>query len=601
MERIFEYIRKMIIDIKVTFYRFALVPALLAVITILVSLQIENVFTDDRQRIIQRLIFSAIAGAFFGTALEFLCERFIRLKTKRIYLQGVTLLFAVLYYFFMTSNSEISLVSTIRLIVICFALFAFYIWIPSYKNTTIFSNNALAHFKASFISLLYSLVLALGFVAIFFAIDLLLVKLDNDIPAHIANIMGTFFFPLYYLALLPDFNSNEERMLEKSKVSSIYPKFLEILVSYIALPLITLFTGVLTIYLVKIVVTFIWPVGQLGPMLLWYSAVGLFLYVLCGKLENRFSLFYRRFFPFALIPLVCLQLYSVFIRVNAYGITESRYYLILFGIYSIVCAAALILMKGLKPGVITILAAAFAIISIIPPIDAFTVSRTSQVNRVETILMRNNMLSSGKVIPNAGIPGKDKVEITNITNYMFRMKHTSKINWLPSDYNQYQDFQKVFGFSEAYGAVDAEPTGITYYSGLIDQKLPMDIAGYTSELKVSLYKYTDNTANEITFVLGGETYKLEINYLSDDDIEFSTVDSNGKKQVWLTLKAHLEKLVTEQKINQKVTISPADLTIDTASDNLKMRVILQNINFQIDKDNKISEISAEALVLFGEK
>lgn len=601
MSRMKEYIKKILRDIKATFTRFALVPVFLAAITVLVSLQIENVFPDDKRRIIERLILAAIAGAFFGTALEFLCERFSKFKKYRIYLHGITLLFPVMYYFLMTSDGDVRFMTAIRLIVICFALFAFYIWIPSFKNTTVFSNNALAHFKACFISMLYSLVLALGFIAIFFAIDLLLVKLDNDIPVHIANIMGTFFFPLYYLALLPDFNSSEERMLEKSKNSSLYPKFLEILVSYIALPLITLFTGVLTIYLIKIVITLKWPVGQLGPMLLWYSAVGLFLYVLCGKLGNRFTLFYRKFFPFALIPLVCLQLYSVFIRINAFGITESRYYLVLFGIYSIVCAAALILMKGLKPGVITILAAIFAIVSIVPPIDAFTVSRTSQAHRVESILVQNQMLSSGKITPNADIPGKDKLEITNIMNYMFRMGHTSKVDWLPANYNQYQDFQKVFGFGEAYGAVNPEDTGITYYSGMIEQKLPMDISGYTAGLKISFYKYTDNNANETAFELGGRTYKLVIKYLADDDVEFSVVDSSGKKQVWLALKAQLEKLVAEQKINQGVTISPSDLTMDAVNSNLKIRVILQNINFQKGKDKTIGDINGEALVLAGEK
>lgn len=600
MERVLEYIKKMLRDIKVTFIRFALVPVFLAAITVLISLQIENIFPDDKQRILERLIFSAIAGAFFGTALEFLCERFSRLKTNRIYLQGITLLFSIMYYFLLTTNGDAGFMATIRLIVICFALFAFYIWIPSQKNITVFSNNALAHFKACFISILYSLVLALGFIAIFFAIDLLLVKLDNDIPAHISNIMGTFFFPLYYLALLPDFNSSEERMLEKCKTSSIYPKFLEILVSYIALPLITMFTGVLTIYLIKIVLTLKWPVGQLGPMLLWYSAVGLFLYVLCGKLDNRFILFYRKFFPFALIPLVCMQLYSVFIRINAYGVTESRYYLVLFGIYSIVCAAALILMKGLKQGIISILAAIFAIVSIITPVDAFTVSRTSQAHRVETILIRNHMLSSGKIIPNADMPGKDKVEITNIMNYMFRMGHTSKIVWLPADYNQYQDFQKVFGFSEAYETVNAESTGITYYSGIIEPTLPMDISGYTTGLKVNFYKINGNT-NEAVFNLGGETYKLSIAYLFNEDVEFSAVDSSGKKQVWLTLKAPLDKLVAEQKMGQGTPISPSDLTIDAENGDLKMRVILQSINFQKGKDTAIDEINGEALVLVGSR
>lgn len=222
--------------------------------------------------------------------------------------------------------------------------------------------------------------------------------------------MGTFFFPIYYLSLLPHFNSGMEEDAAKRESASSYPRFLEILVSYIAVPLITVFTAVLAAYLLKIIVTLKWPVGELGPMILGYSSVGLLLHVLCGRLTNRFAVLYRRFFPIALIPLVAFQLYSVFIRINAYGITESRYYLMLFGIYSIVCAMYLIATKNLQPGAIAILAACFAVLSVLTPVDAFTVSRTSQTARLEAIFARNGMLAQGKVVPGRNVPVGDKME-----------------------------------------------------------------------------------------------------------------------------------------------------------------------------------------------
>ena len=596
-----KYIKKMYGDIKETFVRFAPVPFILALITVMVSLLIENVFTGDWERIVERMVFSAIAGVFFGTALVFLRERFTGIKIKGIFSFGIVLLFSVLYYFLLTSDNDVEFVETVRLIVICFSLFAFYIWVPSFKNKAVFSNNALAHFKACFISILYSLVMALGLLAIYFAVDLLLVSLDNDLPAHIANLTGIFFFPLYYLALLPDFCSNEERKQEKCRTASMYPKFLEILVSYIALPLIMLFTGVLVIYLVKILLTLKWPVGQLGPMLLWYSAVGLFLYVLSGKLENRFTSYYRKFFPWVLIPLVLLQQYSIFIRINAYGITESRYYLVLFGIYSIVCAIALLLTKGLKPGLVSILAAVFAVVSILPAINAFSVSRASQIHRLEVILSQNSMLTSGQVVPNADIPIKDKAEITNIMNYMNRMGHTSGIKWLPSDYGQQQDFKALFGFGETYGTVETDESGITYHNGAIDPALPMDVSGFAVGLNAHFYKNDDGSNTEYAFKLNGEDYSVRISETADGDVEISLLNAAGSRQAFLTLKDRLEKLVSEKKLDQGWLVSPADMTMDTDGGNLKMRVILKNINFQMDRDQTISEINGEAFVLVGEK
>ena len=248
---------------------------------------------------------------------------------------------------------------------------------------------------------------------------------------------------------------------------------------------------------------------------------------------------------------------------------------------------------------IAILAAIFAIISILPPIDAFTVSRASQRNRVETILVRNGMLSSGQIKPSSNLPADDKIELTNIMNYLFRMGHTSKIEWLPADYNQYQDFQKVFGFSEIYENAYPEVPEIEYYNGIIDQKIPMDIAGYEVGLKAGFYQYTDYTPDEAAFELEGKTYRLNITYLDNHDVEFSIESSTGEKLVRLTLSAQLEKLAAEQKLNKGSLIPPSDLTIDSIGGDLKLRVILQTIGFHKDSKNAIINIDGEALVLVG--
>ncbi len=125
----------------------------------------------------------------------------------------------------------------------------------------------------------------------------------------------------------------------------------------------------LLIYFVKILVTLNWPSGQLGPMVLGYSAAGLVLFVLASLLENRFAVLYCAFFPKILIPVVIMQLVSVGIRLNAYGVTESRYYVALFGVFSIVIGVLLSVRgKNTRNGIIALLAAGFALVSILLPL-----------------------------------------------------------------------------------------------------------------------------------------------------------------------------------------------------------------------------------------
>lgn len=603
MGRFNEFLQKSLSNVKETLFRFPPVFFYFPLITVLISLKIEKVFPDSAQTL-NRLIFSAIFGALFSIASQFVCERFKMLKPLKWYLYGSSLVLSALYYLFLTSPNKVDGYMLVRIFVISFALIAFFLWIPSYKNRQAFPGIALIYFKSFFISALYTMILILGFQAIYFAIDLLLVKLDYNIPQHIFNVFGTFFFPIYFLSLLPSFNSEERSMVEKYETAARYPQFLEVLISYIAIPLIAAFTGVLLVYFFKIIITFKWPVGELGPMVLGYSAVGLILYVLSGKLENRFASFYRAYFPFALIPLVCLQLYSVFIRVNAYGITESRYYLILFGIYSIVCAVFLLRLKGKGHAAIVILAACFAIVSIIPPTDAFTISRLSQSSRVLAILDHNDMLSDGKIVPNSKISDTDKVELTNIMNYLYRMDHITSLECLPTNYEP-KDFQKVFGFSEYYKPVTLARGSVSNLYAGADTQMPMDISGYKVMLRTPFFNNVNvndekNYVKDISFNMDEKTYTLKTDCSAKDNVIFTICDPADNQLETVSLKAPLKKFLESGSLNTKDLYPPSALTIDSDGDNLRMRIVILYVNLRWTGKTSFEDINGEALILIGE-
>ena len=89
-------------------------------------------------------------------------------------------------------------------------------------------------------------------------------------------------------------------------------------------------------------------------MILAYSAVGLVLFVLASRLSNRIAVLYKFIFPKVLIPIVGMQLMSVSIRLRAYGVTESRYYVALFGIFSLAVGLILTLRPKTKNGIIAV-------------------------------------------------------------------------------------------------------------------------------------------------------------------------------------------------------------------------------------------------------
>ena len=589
MNKIFMFFRKISGNLKTTVVRFPVVLIFLAFISVNVSILIEGNF-ESQEQLITRMIFAAIIGAFLGTAAQFLSERFERISKYQLIIQTSTFILAAIYFFMLTTDDRYSQAMFIRLFVCSFALFAAYLYLPSAKNEVIFGNVALVHFKSAFTAILYGIVLYLGLTAIYFAIDLLLYKLDREIIQHMANIVFIFFTPVYYLSLLPKFNSKDESDIRKTEGVSLYPRVLEILVSYIVIPLITVFSAVLIIYFIKILITGIWPVGQVGPMVLGYSAVGLFIYILGSKLDNKFNLLFRSIFPFVLIPLVIMQLVSSYIRINAYGVTESRYYVVLFGIFSIVCSLYLILSKKKNPNTIVILAACFAVVSIIPPVDAFNISRKSQTDRIEEILIRNNMLSENKIIQKSDISNEDKYELTNITNYMSRMGYLRTLDWMPEKYYEeneyYNGFKNIYGFSQYYDRQypGEEPR---YAYAMLDTNSPIDISGFETMFKINIYNDTNTKEQTVgTYTINNKDFVVKQKSDESGELTLIITDEKNNEVIEISTK-DLFIRITDKPYEPKSMLPSEDLTINAENDNIKIKIIFENINIERPSNEKI--------------
>lgn len=580
MSRIRNFISSIVYNLKTTVIRFPLTIVFLASLSTVMFLIIEDYSSLDID-LLSRYMFAGIFGALLATAVRFMLEKFEGLKNSFLF-YGLTILLTAGYYYFLT-NDEFSNKMFIHLLVISFALFAAYLYLPSSKNAVNFGNVALAHFKAAFTSLLYGIVLYIGIAAIIGAIDILLYDIDYKSYAHAANIIFIFFTPLYYLSLLPKFNSTDENDDAKKEISFIYPKFLDILVSYITIPLITAFTAVLIIYFIKILATGVWPVGQVGPMVLGYSAAGYFIYILSSNLNNKFSVLYRRLFPLILIPLVVMQMVSSYIRIDAYGITESRYYVVLFGIFSIVCAFVLIFTKKKNPNTIVLLSAIFALMSIIPPVDAFTVSKNSQERRLTEILVRNNMIVDGEIDKKSDISNEDKFEITNISNYMQGMGYLDDMDWFPDKYadNYWGNFRNIYGFEQYYDTGYPGREETLYLNAMLNENEKINIEDYDMFFKIYIHNKREPDAELGEFTLKGKNYAIKQIFDEKGYITI-TVSDDSNTLIEIPMKEFIDGLF--EKANEpKGLMDQETLTIETQNDELKVKLLINDIN--VDKSD----------------
>src|SRR5699024_4615611 len=122
-------------------------------------------------------------------------------------------------------------------------------------------------------------------------------------------------------------------------------------------------------------------------------------------------------------------------------------YVILFGIFATIAGIVFSFMKPRNNGIIAIVLLILATISIVPPIDAFTVSKNNQINLLEEKLEKNNMLEGNEIIPNENTSEEDKIIITKIANYVESTGYTDDVSFYPDNFNVYNDFQNTFGFA----------------------------------------------------------------------------------------------------------------------------------------------------------
>src|SRR5699024_10613474 len=197
-------------------------------------------------------------------------ETFFTKHLKRVLLMGVAILVTIGYYFVIHQPDYFNIETSTKSIVFLFALLIVFIWIPSVNQDIAFHESFMAAFKAFFTALLFSMVIILGMEAIIFAIDQLIVTINNKMYAHVLNIVLTLLAPSFFLSLIPLYPSKQQELTieqQEKLFRAIYcPKTFYILISYIIIPLTMVYTVILLIYVLLNITGDFWKDNLLEPM-----------------------------------------------------------------------------------------------------------------------------------------------------------------------------------------------------------------------------------------------------------------------------------------------------------------------------------------------
>lgn len=401
----------------------------------------ENILSRDRLEIFSRISMILALGIPLSLSIRVFFEKRHLLSVKyKIVTYVLAIVGLSLYYIFLLKNLHMT--SYLRYTAVTISLYCMFAFIPYFykkKNYEIYIIKLLGRF---FITYLYSMILYAGLIAMLFTIHkLFLIEISNTIYFDIWLIVLGIFAPTFFLGDIP--KNNEE--LEPT----CYPKALRILLLYIVMPLLTAYSVTLYIYFAKILLTMQWPEGIVSHLVMWYSIIGIVVIFSIYPLrdENQWTKKFIRFFPIFVLPLLAMMFVALGIRINAYGITESRYFCLLIGLWILGCMVYFIAKKHARMIVLPISVAILSLLSVVGPWNCFSVSALSQTMRFEKILMKYNIIEDGKINKIVqGISTDDKNEIRNIISYFTSRQKLSDLKCLPQDFNTGQ-MKSVFGFS----------------------------------------------------------------------------------------------------------------------------------------------------------
>jgi len=540
------------------------------------------------------------------TGLCFFTERYTIKPIAHFF--AIVLLFALAVWYFYSIPIEMSNLAVAKYFILSLALHLWVAFAPFVKHREIqgFWQYNKSLFLRFLTASLYSGVL-------FGGLALAIVAVDQLFEAHIADenyarlwiLIATVFNTWFFLSDLPEDVSS-------LNPSQDYPKGLRVFTQFVLLPLVTIYLMILYVYMFKILVTANWPQGWVSYLVIGFSTAGILALLLVWPLQNderyKWIKVYVKYFFLALFPLILMLGFSIYIRVSQYGITENRYFIVVLALWLLVNAIYFLTssVKNIKVIPMTLFFA--AIFSGFGPWSAFSISESSQVNRLMEIAEKNAMWKDSKIIPAANakaVSDTDVVEMSSIVSYLIEMHGTKSLQSIftanldsisekEGSYNVARETMRSLNLEYKFYYTDVQVPGPNNYKDFNytnnAQQQVLSIDGYSHFINMDFYEGNDN----FNKVLKLNT-SIPVEIFFNDESNVITVVSQSKENLEFNLDSMFTVLYTRYKDSNYST--PLEfMTITKEGESARCKLLFYSLNGKYIGNKKIEKVNSFRLL-----
>lgn len=588
--KFFDRIKSTLVSIRKSVRRFPVTVAVSTVLAILLIYTNESQLTGNSRETLVKINLTVGLGVPLSLCIGLLIERFFsKDKVKPILLYTIGVGFLVLYYFiFLKTIYGIATAS--RYFATMLFLIISFLYIPRIGRKNNYEYHIMDIWSSFALTFVYSFVLYFGVAAIFFTIDQLFdVNIEGELYYYMFLIVSLIFAVSLFLSKLPS--------IEEEYDWVEYTKSLKILLIYIVIPLITVYTAILYVYFGKILVTKEWPRGLVSHLVLWYSTLSVGVIFLITPIldENKVAKLFKVLFPKIILPVLIMMFMSIYQRIAQYGVTENRYYVVVLGLWVLGIMLYFSFKKPLRNIIIPISLSIVFLNSVYGPLSSFAISKYSQNKRFENLLTKNNMLINGEIVKNNEITSEDKREISNIISYFSSIHELKDIKVLPQGF-KLDKMETVMGFKyEPYYSLPYEQNKYFYY-GTQNAEDAVDVKGYDYYIRMN--SWSENKR---------EVDGLILQYNRAKNILIITKDDKTilEQDIVKFVRDIYEKQEVKTPIGNKNMLNYKDMTYEIGflgiEENMNLKFIFNEVNGRVDENNNIIVESVDFILLIGNK
>lgn len=266
-----------------------------------------------------------------------------------------------------------------------------------------------------------ALLFAGGIFSIVFSIGFLF-GLRFDIAYKVWILAATLVGPFCWLSLIP----RTDVATTGGYDGSLASRAIATLTKLLLVPLLFAYAVVLHAYAVKIALDFAVPKGQVGWMVLSFGSLlaltGLLVFPMRED-KSRLLRVFRRAWPVMLAAPTVLLFLAGLMRVDQYGFTESRYFLLLIGTWFALVALTQAFASPLRDiRVLVAMLAVLLVVSSFGPWGIYAFPPRAQANEFATRLAAAGLLKEGNIVADGDqarpLLPTDKQRLAAITTYL---------------------------------------------------------------------------------------------------------------------------------------------------------------------------------------